>query len=395
MSTSDANAPLRAEQAAHRQAEVAKEESEEILQLFVNSVTDYALFLLDPQGHVMSWNRGAEQIKGYQAHEIVGQHFSRFYPPEDVAAGKPAWELQVAATEGRIEDEGWRVRKDGTRFWANVVITALYDASGRLRGFGKVTRDLTERRQAEETLRQTNASLEQRVATRTAELQRSLEDLQQFAHVAAHDLQEPLRLVSSFVQLLAQRYHGRLDTDADEYIGYVVEGTRRMSQLLQDLLSYARLEAGQDTRAPTDLERVVADTLQILQPAITESGATVTHGRLPTVVADGRQIGQVVQNLLSNALKFRGPEPPRVQLWARRQGAEWIIAVQDNGIGIEPRYAQRIFGMFERLHTRTAYSGSGIGLAICKRIIERHGGRIWVESEPGKGATFFFTLPTA
>jgi len=394
MSTSDdATAARRDIQAARRQVQLALVESQETLEIFINSVTDYALFLLDPQGHVLSWNSGAQRIKGYQPGEILGRHFSLFYPPEDQAQGRPEHNLLRAQAEGRSEDEGWRVRKDGTRFWANVIITALRDKKGVLCGFGKVTRDLTERKRAEEALRQANATLEQRVVTRTAELQRSLEDLQQFAHIVAHDLQEPLRMVTSFVQLLAQRYQGRLDTDAGEYIGYAVEGTQRMYQLLQDLLAYARLEAGQHTRAPTDLEQVVADTLKILQPALTESGATVTHGSLPTVVAESRQIGQVVQNLLSNALKFRRPEAPRIHLWAQQQGDEWVIAVQDNGIGIEPRHAERIFGMFQRLHPREAYPGTGMGLAICRKIVERHGGRIWVESTPSQGATFFFTLP--
>jgi PAS domain S-box-containing protein len=184
-----------------KRADEALRASEERFRLLVESAQDYAIFMLDPTGCILTWNRGAQRIKGYEVSEILGQHFSRFYPPEDVAAGKPAWELQVASTEGRFEDEGWQVRKDGTRFWANVVITALRDEKGILRGFGKVTRDLTERKRTEEALRQANATLEQRVTIRTVELQRSLEDLQQFAHIVAHDLQEPLRMVTSFVQL--------------------------------------------------------------------------------------------------------------------------------------------------------------------------------------------------
>jgi light-regulated signal transduction histidine kinase (bacteriophytochrome) len=256
-----------------------------------------------------------------------------------------------------------------------------------------MTRDLTERRQAEEALRQANASLEQRVAARTTELQRALEELQQFAYVASHDLKEPLRMVTSFVQLLAQQYRGRLDAEAEQYIDFAVEGAQRMGVLIHDLLAYARLETRQEEWGPTELERVLTDTLRLLQPAVTESGATITHTPLPTVVADGRQLGQVLQNLLSNALKFRGSEPPRIQLRAQRQGPDWVVAVQDNGIGFEPQYAERIFKMFQRLHTHRAYAGSGIGLAVCKKVIERHGGRIWAESTPGQGATFFFTLP--
>jgi len=391
MSTADTTASLVTEQAAHQQAETAPAYGEETLRLFIDSVKEYAIFLLDPQGQVQSWNSGAERIKGYRAPEILGQHFSVFYPPDERARGTPAQHLRQAAAGGRLEDEGWRVRKDGTRFWANVVITPLYDADGRLRGFGKVTRDLTERRQAEGALQQANTSLGQQVAARTTELQRALEELQQFAYVASHDLKEPLRMVTNFVQLLAQHYKGRLDTEAEQYIDFAVEGAQRMGALIHDLLAYARLETRQEEWGP--LERVLADTLRLLQPVVTESGATITHTPLPTVVADGRQIDQVLQNLLSNALKFRGPEPPRIQLRARRQGPDWVVAVQDNGIGFDPQYAERIFKMFQRLHTHRAYAGSGIGLAVCKKVIERHGGRIWAESTPGQGATFFFTLP--
>jgi len=244
-------------------------------------------------------------------------------------------------------------------------------------------------------VRQLNAELERRVEERTGELRRSNEELQQFAYVASHDLQEPLRMVTSYVQLLAQRYQGQLDSEAQEFIGYAVEGAQRMKALIDDLLAYSRVNIRERLVVPTDSGAVLQQTLQNLHIQIAESGATVTADPLPTVSTDRMQLGLLWQNLLSNALKFRGQEPPRVHVSARRQGNEWVFSVRDNGIGMEPRHTERIFHMFQRLHTRQEYPGTGIGLAICKKIVERHGGRIWVESEPGQGTTFFFTLPAA
>jgi len=228
---------------------------------------------------------------------------------------------------------------------------------------------------------------------REAQLQRANADLQQFASVASHDLQEPLRMVTSYVQLLAQRYHGQFDAAAQEFMGHAVDGAQRMQRLIADLLAYTRVEAQGGEWLETDSEAVLAQVLRNLQLAVAESSAVVTHDPLPTVTAVPGQLGQVVQNLISNALKFRGPEPPHIHLSAQRQGPNWLFSVRDNGIGLDPTQAERIFQMFQRLHTRQEYPGTGIGLAICKKIVERHGGRIWVESAPGQGATFFFTLP--
>lgn len=200
-------------------------------------------------------------------------------------------------------------------------------------------------------------------------------------------------MVASFGQLLARRYKGRLDTDADEFIEYMVEGVTRMQAMINDLLAYSRVTTRGGSFEPTDSAAGVARVLRSLQPAIEENSAMVTHDLLPTVVADATQLEQLFQNLIGNAIKFHGDEPPRVHISARQEGAEWVFSVRDNGIGIDPEYADRIFAIFQRLHTREEYPGTGIGLAICKRIVERHGGRIWVESELGRGATFYFAMP--
>jgi len=387
-----------------RKADRALVESEAKFRLLVENVADYAIFMLDTDGYIVSWNAGAQRIHGYRTEEIVGRHLSGFYPPEqghrDAQREEVEAALSAAATAGRFEDEAWRIRKDGSRFWASVVLTALRDQDGRLVGFVKVTRDITDRKKADEEIRELNASLERRVAERTEELVasnealvQSNEDLNQFAYAASHDLQEPLRMVALFSQMLHSAYAGRLDPEADQYISYVVNGAQRMEQLLKDLLEYSQAGSKSEGPAqPVDCAKVMEEALLNLQVAIEQNGASVTWSDLPTVPAHEVRMVQLLQNLVGNAIKYRGSEPPRIQVSAHRRHTGWMFCVQDNGIGISPEYTQQIFGVFKRLHGQN-YPGTGIGLAICQRIVERYGGRIWVESTLGKGSTFCFTLP--
>jgi PAS domain S-box-containing protein len=280
--------------------------------------------------------------------------------------------------------------------------------------------DITELKAAEEKLKKAHDELELRVHERTAELARTNQELaleiaerkraeselairaqdlansnaelEQFAYVASHDLQEPLRMITSFTQLMVSRYRGSLDTDADEFIEYIADGAKRMSRLINDLLEYSRVGTRGRPLSPTDCAAVFELACQNLRVAIEETDATVTSAPLPTVLGDETQLLQLFQNLIGNALKFRGKEPVRIHVGAERQNGKWLFRVFDNGIGIEPQYAERIFIIFQRLHSRGEYPGTGIGLAVCKKIVERHGGRIWVESEPGAGATFCFLL---
>jgi PAS domain S-box-containing protein len=356
--------------------------SEQRFRLMVEGVEDYAIYMLSPEGNIVTWNAGAQNLKGYTAQEVIGKHLSLFYTPEDVAAGIPQRQLVEAANQGKAAREGWRVRKGGVRFWAMTTLTALRDPEGQLIGFSKITRDLTERRQAEEALRH-----------KAAELARSNAELEQFAYVSSHDLQEPLRMVTAFMRKLESEYGEKLDSDAREYIGYAVQGASRMKQLIKDLLTLSRVGTRSQEISATDCSAVLQGVLTNLEVAAKESGAEITCDPLPTVMSDRTQTGQLLQNLISNALTFRNQSVPRIHISAKRQGEEWVFSVSDNGIGISPEQHERIFMMFERLHDRTEYPGTGIGLAVCKKIVERHGGRIWVQSAPGEGSTFYFTLP--
>jgi light-regulated signal transduction histidine kinase (bacteriophytochrome) len=249
--------------------------------------------------------------------------------------------------------------------------------------------------QSNEELQRAHDVLELRVQERTAELARSNAELEQFAYIASHDLQEPLRMVSSYVQLLERRYKGKLDRDADEFIGFAAEGAIRMQRLINDLLAYSRVGTRGKSFEEVDLEAALARALENLQLAVAEKRAVITRDPLPAAFGDNGQLTQVFQNLIDNALKFSGGKQPRVHISARLAEGDAVCSIQDNGIGIAPEFLDRLFLLFQRLHTRKEYPGTGLGLAICKRIVERHGGSIWVESEPERGSTFYFRIPTS
>ncbi|ELY98500.1 PAS domain-containing sensor histidine kinase [Natrialba asiatica] len=598
------------------------EENEEAFQSLVDAVEEYAIFRLDENGYVTTWNRGAKQIKGYDRAEIIGKHFSTFYTAEDRETNVPERNLEAAIENGSVEDEGWRIRKDGTRFWANVTITPDWDEDGTHQGYLKVTRDMTDRRKremelkselqrifdrisdalyavdeefrftlvnerAEELLGYPEADLlgeklwdvfpssaeidevwdafhtardeqvatsyelyydhlgfwveanlypsetgisvyfrdvterkrreqaleesEQRYRTiaeyfpdgiitlydhnldytlaagqgfekvdeepsdveganfydawsaetrdnlepilraalngerRSVELwhdgrewvvyavpvtdnegnvfagvtmahditerkenQRKLEEtitqleesnkrLEQFAYAASHDLQEPLRMVSSYLQLIEHRYGDAFDEDGEEFLEFAIDGADRMRKMIEALLTYSRIETRGEPLKPVALDDILADVRQDLRVQIEETNAEITAVDLPRVEGDADQLRQVFQNLLGNAIEYSGADRPRVHIDADRRASDrrqkWVISVRDEGIGIEADEQDRVFEVFERLHTREDHPGTGIGLALCRRIIERHGGEIWVDSKPGAGSTFSFTLP--
>ncbi len=332
------------------------------------------LVTINADGKITDVNIATEQVTGVARAQLIGSDFSDYFTePEQARAG-----YRAVFTEGTVRDYPLTIRHTSGRTSDVLYNATTYrDAAGQVQGVFAAARDITGRKRAEEALRRSNV------------------ELQQFAYVASHDLQEPLRMVASYVELLARRYKGRIDADADDFIRYAVDGATRMQALINDLLTYSRLGSHAAELASTDCERVLNDVLANLRETIAASGAVVTRDPLPTVIANDQQLGQVLQNLIGNAIKFRGQAPPRVHIRAERRSGAWQFAVRDNGIGIDPEHFERIFVIFQRLHGREAYPGTGLGLAICKRIIEQHGGRIWVESEPGTGSTFSFTIPAA
>ncbi|MEA2625563.1 MAG: hypothetical protein QOD06_1608 [Candidatus Binatota bacterium] len=299
--------------------------------------------------------------------------------PDD--AGRVRRAVERARAEGVGYDIDFRIRvHGGVRHLFGRAAVTLDPAGNALRLTG-VCLDVTQRKNAEA------------LAVEAQELARSNEELEQFAYVASHDLQEPLRMVASYTQLLERRYRGSLDADADEFIGYAVEGAQRMQRMIDDLLAYSRLTGNGRRRGAVACDRALDEALANLRGAMEDSGAVVEREALPTVTGDAAQLTQLFQNLVGNAIKFRREGPPRVHLSAERRDDRWLFACRDDGIGIPPEQRERIFAIFQRLHSRSEYPGSGIGLTICKKVVERHGGEIWVESEPGRGATFFFTVP--
>ena len=343
------------------------------------------MFLVVNAGQkVVLINRKGCDILGYREEEIIGMDwFENFVPERYGKEVKETFAKLMSGTVSPIEYfENMVLTKSGEErliAWHNTVVR---DESGNIIGTLSSGDDITQRKQTEESLMKA-----------MMELERSNRELEQFAYIASHDLQEPLRMVSSYVQLLAQRYKGRFDADADDFIHYAVDGARRMQTMINDLLSYSRVGTRGKPFGQADCDEILKQVLAGLKLQIEESGALITSDPLPAVMADASQLYQVFQNLISNAIKFRGEKIPEIYVSAERKKGELIFSVSDNGIGFEEKYAGKIFDIFKRLYPASKYPGSGIGLTICRKIIERHKGRIWAESEPGKGSVFYFTLP--
>ena len=359
------------------------EDAEARFRTFMEKSPD-AILIAERDARIQLVNAAAEKMFGYSREELVGADVTALIRSEYRERHVAHEEAYLAAVESWPMGSGLEVaavRKDGSRFPAEIALSPVATANGPL--VIATVRDATERKRAQEQL-----------ALRSADLERSNRDLEQFAYVASHDLQEPLRMVSSYTQLLGERYGDRLDADARDFIGFAVDGAKRMQILINDLLTYSRVGNRAMSLVPTDCHDVLGRSVVNLRSAIDESCAIVTNDELPVVTADGAQLVQVFQNLIGNGIKFRREGvPPRIHVSARQDGDEWVFSVADNGIGIPAELQPRLFVIFQRLHTRETYPGTGIGLAICKRIVERHGGRIWIDSEPGRGTTFLFTIP--
>jgi PAS domain S-box-containing protein len=371
-----------------RRAEAAVRESEERFRSLTQLSSDW-YWEQDAQFGLTFMSRRMGERTGLDASAYIGR--KRWDQPalNLTDADWASHRAQLERHEPFRDFEMERPNPTGGTRWISVSGEPIFDQAGAFRGYRGVGSDITERKRAEAELRRAHDE----VAQKADELQRSNAELEQFAYVASHDLQEPLRMVSSYTQLLTKRYGERFDGDAKEFMHYIVDGAARMKQLIEDLLAYSRVGTKGKEFKPVAVEASLRKAVSNLRAAIEESSAAVTWDPLPTVDADEVQLAQLFQNLIGNALKFRGPGVPRIHVAAADQDGDWHLTVADNGIGIEPQYFERIFMLFQRLHTMGDYPGTGIGLAICKKVVERHGGRIWVSSTPGEGSQFHFTLP--
>jgi PAS domain S-box-containing protein len=384
-----------------RQAEEALRQSEERFRLLVEGVRDYAIYMLDPTGHILSWNSGAQLIKGYTAAEIIGRHFSTFYPLEDIREGKPEWELRIATTEGRYEEEGWRVRKDGSLFWANVLITAVFDVQGELRGFAKVTRDMTERKRAEEQREQLNERELQLLHEREvrAQMEAATRMRDAFLTVLAHELRTPLTSLLGNAQLMLRRAQreGVLSGRDQRSLQVVVNQSERLNEMVSFQLDISRLHTGhlQIERVPVDVVALVRQVIEEVQAPLTGHSVTYSGPDTPLLVeGDGLRLFQVLNNLIQNAIKY-SPEGGVVQVQVERQDATVRVAVNDEGIGIPQAELPQVFQRFYRASNvdEGQMSGFGVGLYLVKELVTLHGGTVDVVSEEGRGSTFLITLP--
>jgi PAS domain S-box-containing protein len=378
--------------------------SEERYHKMVSEVQDYAIILLNRNGDIEDWNAGAESIKGYTANEIIGKNFRIFYTPEDRERKLPETLIDLAARTGRAHHEGWRVRKDGTRFWGSITITALHGNQKNIIGFSKVTRDLTDKKIAEDNLKNKNIEL----VRINNELEIMNKELSSFAYISSHDLQEPLRKIQTFSTRILESDQANFSPKALDYFNRIILAAQRMRALIDDLLAYSRTNTTERKYQPTDLNKTLKEVLDDLENNIEEKRAVIETSDLPVLNVIPFQFHQLLFNLIGNALKFTRPNiTPYILIRAKTIGADKVpglnqkmsdtyhcISVTDNGIGFNQEHAGRIFEVFQRLHGREEYAGTGIGLAICKRIAENHLGVIHAEGKIDSGATFQVYIPS-
>jgi PAS domain S-box-containing protein len=381
--------------------ELAK--SEQRYHLMIAEVQDYAIYSLNREGIVESWNKGAEKIKGYNAEEIIGKSFSVFYTERDRAVDLPRRLLNQAIREGKAKDEGLRVRKDKSLFWASVVITSIHDKTGQLIGFSKVTHDLSEKKKAEDRLKLYAAKLEEK----NRELEKMNAELQSFAYISSHDLQEPLRKIQTFASRIQEKEYELLSETGRDYFNRMKASAKRMQTLIQDLLAYSRTSTGERVFVDTDLNTMLEELRSDFKELLAEKNASIIAGNMCHIKVIPFQFRQLLDNLISNAIKFSNSDtPPVIRISSEMKDGSGLLnkilspgdrychlSVSDNGIGFDPRYKERVFEVFQRLHGKSEYSGTGIGLAIVKKIVENHNGLIEVNSEPGKGTRFDIYIP--
>jgi PAS domain S-box-containing protein len=374
--------------------EQALHQSEERFRMVVEGIRDYAVCMLDEEGRVATWNEGAQRVAGYSAEEIIGKPLATFFPPEDVERKVPETALKRARRKGRALHEGWRVRKDGSRFWAQAILTALRDEGGRLRGFAEVARDMTQGKQAEDEIGRLNEQLESRVLERTAQLEALNQELQAFTYSVSHDLRSPLRHIVGYVDILQTTASHALDETSRQHLQTIARSATQMGRMIDALLELSRLDRAAMRLQRVSLAALVEDARRELRAEIKGRHIDWQIGDLPDVQGDPVMLRQAVVNLLSNAVKYtRTRAKAKIQIGAKDGGRETICFVRDNGVGLDMNYADKLFGVFQRFHESTEFEGTGVGLAIVRRIIHQHGGRTWAVAKPDGGATLYFSIP--
>lgn len=348
----------------------------------VSHMLDYGVLLLDRDGIIQYASKSAEILKRYRLEEMIGMHVRTFYVVEDQEAGLPEKLMAAAGTEGKVHYEGWRVRKDGSRFWGAVLLTALTDWEGKVIGYYKIIRDLTERKQAREVQERHISFLE-----------RHSKEVEELAYISSHDLKEPIRTIISFLDLFREHYEPVSDETGNNYINVIRQCAERMLDLVNAILQYSLIGYKPDI-GQTNLNSVLEDVEKDLHDAIQSTGAVIERGELPTIIGYRTELRQLFQNLISNAIKFRKKgSAPVVTISAAYEYPDWTFVIADNGIGFNAKFAERIFQLFQRLHRSQDFEGTGIGLSYAKKIVGLHKGRIWAESMPGEGSRFYFTIP--
>jgi PAS domain S-box-containing protein len=376
--------------------ESALRQNERMTRLIIENSLD-AFIAINSDGIITDWNLQAERLFGWTRKQVLNKPAAEVILPSRFRDKHVLDKDQLfSVSRGRLLNrrrEMYVLNRHQEEFPVEIGVFSIKDRDRQI--YCAFISDITERKLIEEKTRELNEELERRVQERTSELIRSNQELEQFAKIASHDLQEPLRAIQGFAILLQKRYKGKLDKDADEFVDFIIDGTSRMQQLIQAVLWHSSIKAEEDLSTVSDVGSALDEVLTNLRQAIAEANAEFDIGDMPDVAVERTQLVQLFQNLISNSIKYRGDRPPEIHLSAELSVDRWLFTLRDNGIGVDPKYAERIFDMFARLHGKTEYQGTGIGLAICKKIVMAHGGKIWMESEPGQGSIFYFSLPAA
>lgn len=369
------------------------DEAPEDLSALLLEFKDYAIIRLDPSGYIQSWNLGAEHIYGYTHQEIIGKHIAVFYGDNN-SDREAATDLvlKTAMEEGRYEEEGWKYNRRGKPFFANTIVTALYNADRSLKGFAKVTRDITRQKMLEEENKILHEQLEEKVRQRTRELEIVNKELEAFSYSVSHDLRTPLRAISGYSMMLKEDYGSKLDAEGARIMDAILSNTKMMGQLIDDLLTFSKMARLETIYESIGMNRLVQSCLEDLTNE--PSGHVITVAALPACSGDASMLRQVWFNLLENAIKYSSKkEKPQIEIGAKDDSGFYVYYVKDNGAGFDMKYAGKLFGVFQRLHRQDEFEGTGLGLALVKRIISKHGGEIWADASPNQGATFYFSLP--